>query len=218
MTAVIFDMDGVLVDGEPLHFNAARALLAEFGADLDLASYKGFVGQTLEGVWPRLQARFDLPLTLDAYRARYETAILAQYRAHAIPMPGAVAAVRGVRAAGYGCALASSSRRTWVDTALAALGLAGAFDVTLSGDEVAHGKPDPEIYTTTAARLGEPPAACLVVEDSPAGVESARRAGMRVIGVRTAMTTDLPLDGAARIIDSLTQFNPRWAEEGVRDV
>jgi beta-phosphoglucomutase-like phosphatase (HAD superfamily) len=86
------------------------------------------------------------------------------------------------------------------------IGLHGGFEAIVAGDEVTHGKPDPEIYTLAAQRLALPPALCLAIEDSPNGVLSARHAGMTVLGVRTPYTAHLTLDGATHIVNSLADL------------
>ena len=214
MAAVIFDMDGVLVDGEPLHYAAINEILGEEAIQIDIPTYRRYLGTTLAHTWRDLAARHALAHDYAYYARRYDVAVTAQYRAHAVPTPGAHRLLARLQEAGVPCALASSSNRAWVETALAALDMGDAFDVVISGDEVREGKPDPEIYRTAAARLGVPPADCLVIEDAPAGIEAARGAGMRVIGVRTEMTEGLPLSGAERIIDSLEAFDLAWLNGG----
>jgi len=212
VTAVIFDMDGVLVDGEPLHFAAVNDLLAEEDVHLDLDTYRGYMGTTLQHTWNDLRARYGLAHDFDYYATRYDTAVLRQYR-DAVPMPGARALLDGLNRAGVPRAVASSSNRTWVETALTAMRIRDAFAVVVAGDEVRNSKPDPEIYLTAASKLGAEPARCVVIEDAPAGIESGRRAGMHVVAVRTEMTRGLPLTGADRIIDSLEDFDLRWLDE-----
>jgi beta-phosphoglucomutase-like phosphatase (HAD superfamily) len=111
------------------------------------------------------------------------------------------------RELGLRLGVASSSRRIWIDATLSSLGLAGTFDAIVSGDDVERGKPDPRIYLLAAQRVGIPPPRCLAIEDSPNGIESARQAGMVVLGVRTAYTAHLRLDGAERIVDSLAELD-----------
>ena len=103
--------------------------------------------------------------------------------------------------------LASSSRQLWIAATLHALALSTAFDAVVAGDEVAHGKPDPEIYLRAAHLLEVAPARCLAIEDSPNGVLSAAAAGMRVLGVRTSRTADVSLPGATWIVASLEDFD-----------
>jgi HAD superfamily hydrolase (TIGR01509 family) len=106
-----------------------------------------------------------------------------------------------------GLAVASSSQRLWIETTLRSLGLNAAFSVVVSADDVERGKPDPAIYRLAAERLGVAATDCLAIEDSPSGVVSARAAGMTVLGVRTLYTAHLHLDGAERIVDSLSELD-----------
>jgi HAD superfamily hydrolase (TIGR01509 family) len=212
-TAVIFDMDGVLVDGEPLHFAALNEILADEGASLDVASYRRYLGTTLQHTWHDLRRRLRLRHEFEHYAQRYDAAVIEQYRRQARPMQGALALLQRLQAAGVLCAVASSSNRRWVDTALNALAIQHYFPVTVAGDEVAQSKPHPEIYRLAAQRLGQAPQDCLVVEDAPAGIESGRRAGMRVIAVRTEMTAGVSLADATHIIDTLEQFDLDWLDE-----
>ncbi len=213
MTAVIFDMDGVLVDGEPLHFAALNEILADEGARLDVDAYRRYLGTTMQHTWDDLRARFNLRHDFDHYAQRYDAAVMEQYRRQAQPTSGALALLERLRHAGVPCAVASSSNRRWVDAALETLAMSQFFTITVSGDEVTQSKPNPEIYRVAAEQLGEAPEHCLVVEDAPAGIESGRRAGMRVVAVRTEMTEGLSLDGATHTIDSLEQFDLAWLDE-----
>ena len=215
--AVIFDMDGVLLDGEPLHFAAAQSLLAVYGADLDLATYQHYIGQTMDTIWPDMQRRFELTVSREEYSRQYSSRVLEQYRRRSEPTAGSRELLERLAAAAVPCALASSSKRVWVEAALEALGFGRFFGVTVAGDEVSRGKPDPEIYVTAADRLGVAPAQCLVIEDAPAGVTAAVAAGMRVVAVRTEMTAGLSLEGAGRIIDSLSEFDLAWLGGGRRN-
>jgi beta-phosphoglucomutase-like phosphatase (HAD superfamily) len=95
----------------------------------------------------------------------------------------------------------------WIDATLRSIGLEGTFETIVSGDDVTHSKPDPEIYLAAAARLAIAPDRCLAIEDSPNGATSAHRAGMQVIGVRTPYTAHLRLDGVLYIVNSLTEVD-----------
>jgi beta-phosphoglucomutase-like phosphatase (HAD superfamily) len=105
--------------------------------------------------------------------------------------------------------VASSSPRSWIAATLRSIGLGDVFPVIVSGDDVPRdrGKPDPAIYLLAAQRLGVAPGRCLAIEDSPNGVLSAHRAGMRVIGVRTSYTAHLRLEGADQVVDSLVELS-----------
>lgn len=212
--AVVFDMDGVLLDSEPLHHLVVNDLLAEHGIAIDAELYKTYLGTTVEYTWSDLIRRFDLPHAVAYYRERYDVAILASYRQHSQPAAGAIALVAELRRRGLKLAVASSSRTEWVRTALDQLGFGTAFDQVVTGDMISRSKPDPEIYLLAAARLDVRPAGCLAIEDAPKGVASAAAAGMTVVGVRTSYTEHLALDGAAVVLDDLTRFPYSLLEGG----
>ena len=203
--AVIFDMDGVLVDGEPLHFRAVNELLGEEGLSISLEAYKPYMG-TKTG-WQDMARDLGLRRPLEEYAARYREMMLAKYRAEAGPMPGAVALVRNLHDAGVPLALASSSIQPWVDACLERIGLAGAFEVVVTGSDIREGKPHPEIYLLAAGRLGIAPARGLAFEDAPAGIRSARAAGLTVWAVRTPYTRGLELPDPDREFESLEEVS-----------
>ena len=195
-------MDGVLVDGEPLHFAAVNQLLAPEGRQITLEEYKPYMG-TKAG-WSEMVRDFGFAHGPEHYSPRYNELILAQYREHAEPLDGATCLVLDLHRRQVPIALASSSRRPWVDACLARIGLDGVFDEVVTGSDVANGKPDPEIYLLAAKRLRLPASACLAIEDAPAGIASARAAGMRCWAVRTEYTRGLDLGEPDREFDSLS--------------
>lgn len=210
--AVVFDMDGVLLDSEPLHHETVNALLAEEGAALGLESYLKYVGTTLEDTWGDLVERFKLKRPFAYYRDRYDAEILRHYAEHSVLLPGAAWLVSELRAHGQRLAVASSSRTAWVEACLSKLGLRQQFTVVVTGDMVQRGKPDPEIYLKAAAALGVAPERCLAIEDAPKGVQSAHRAGMAVVAVDTPYTENVAIPEADARIHTLAQFDLRWLE------
>ncbi len=198
-------MDGVLVDGEPLHFRAVNALLGEEGRSITLDEYKPYMG-TKSG-WQDLIRDFRLARPYEHYAARYPGILLERYRDEAVALPGAVEFVRALRNAGVRIAVASSSIAPWVEAALARIGLDGAFDVTVTGSDVAAGKPDPAIYLLAAERLAVSPRDCLAIEDAPAGIQSAHAAGMTCWAVRTEYTRGLPLPNPDREFETLDSIS-----------
>lgn len=205
--AVIFDMDGVLIDSEPLHFAVLTEVLAAVGHTLTRAENEEFIGTTTEAMFSTLIARHALPGTVRDYETRYDVGVLRVLQEPHAPAPGVTALVERLRERGVRLAVASSSRKLWVEATLRALGLTDTFGVVIAGDDVEHGKPDPAIYLLAARRLGVAPDRCLAIEDSPNGVQSARAAGMRVLGIRTEYTAHLHLDGVVRTVDSLADLD-----------
>lgn len=215
--AVIFDMDGVLLDSEPLHYEAVRQILAEQRVEFPIEDYYRYLGTTLTSTWDDLCERYPITMPFEQFEARYNADVLAQYQAGAPLIRGARALVQQLREAGVPIAVASSSHRMWVDAALSGASLDQYFDQTTAGDEVSMGKPSPEIYLKAAERLGLDPADCIAVEDAPAGVESASAAGMKVVLVRSELTNDLDLTSDWQV-DDLTEFNLAWLSNRPADL
>ncbi|MGE0598707.1 MAG: HAD family hydrolase [Dehalococcoidia bacterium] len=205
--AVIFDMDGVLVDGEPLHFETVNELLGREGKSISLELYKPYMG-TKTG-WQDMITDFKLQHPRDYYSPIYRELVLARYRERAEALPGALSLVTALRMDRLPLAVASSSIRPWVEACLGRIGLGKAFDALVTGSEVTNGKPDPEIYLLAAEKLGIDPTRCLAFEDAPAGIESAKRAGMTVWAVRTEYTQGLALPDPDREFESLAEVDIR---------
>jgi len=205
--AVIFDMDGVLVDSEPLHTEAFRELLAEEGVDYseERITQEG-LGRAFASQMGEMIDRFSLPSPLEHYAAQFEEKVLQLLRDQARPSPGAAQALDELARRGCKLALASSSARAIVHGTLEFLGFERSFQVVVSGDLVTHSKPHPEIFLLAASRLGVRVRECIVVEDSPRGVEAGKRAGMVVVAVRTPLVAEAELASADHIIPSLWQF------------
>lgn len=198
-------MDGVLVDGEPLHFETVNELLGREGKSITLEQYKPYMG-TKTG-WSDMIADFGLSQPREYYSPIYRDLILERYRQRSEPLPGALSVVTALRLSGQRLGLASSSIRPWVEACLERIGLPNAFEVLVTGSEVENGKPDPEIYLKAAERMGVSARDCLAFEDAPAGIESAKAAGMTVWAVRTEYTRGLALPGPHREFESLAEVD-----------
>lgn len=204
--AVVFDMDGVLLDSEPLHHIVLNEVLATEGKQLSFEEYRPYIGTTLEYTWSDVIRRFDLQGPIDRYILQYDEGILESYQQHSVIAPGVRGLLDLLTERGIRRAVASSSRTSWVEAALETLGIRADFELIVTGDMVTHSKPHPEIYLLAAERLRLDPRRCLAVEDSPAGTASATAAGMAVVGVRTEYTGGAPLSGAMVVLDSLEEF------------
>lgn len=189
LAAVLFDMDGTLIDTEKLWDIALRDLAEHLGGVLTPEARAQIVGTSPAQTMEIFRAALNRP-DLDADEGNaFLTARMTDLYAAGVPWrPGAPDVIDTVRAAGIATALVTNTSRELVDVVLGSLG-PERFDVVVCGDEVAHPKPHPEPYVTAAARLGADPAACVAIEDSPTGLASARRAGCAVI----AIPNDLPL-------------------------
>lgn len=192
--AVLWDLDGTLVDSADYHWRSWRDTMAAEGLPLTYRQFLDGFGQKNDRilrVWLGADAGADRMRRLADAKER-------EYRRLArdgglSPLPGAAEWVARLRDGGWRQAIASSAPRANVEVMLAALRLPQAFDAIVAAEDVAAGKPDPQVFLTAAARLSIPAERCVVVEDAAAGIEAARRAGMRSIGVSgsAALEADL---------------------------
>ena len=214
MKAVIFDMDGVLVDSEPMWRLAEQEVFTGVGLELDDADCERTMGMRTDEVinhWYRRTPWNGLsPADVEAQLvARMQTLIAER----AAAMAGVEHAMTIARDAGLKLALASSSPPELIDAVLRALGYESEFAVVRSAVDEEQGKPHPGVFITTARLLGVEPAECVVIEDSLAGVRSARAAGMRVIAVPPAHLFDEPgYDEADRKLRSLEEMTVEMLE------
>jgi HAD superfamily hydrolase (TIGR01509 family) len=190
--AIIFDLDGVLVDSEIWWDEVRQDFAAKRGRAWTTDDRAAVMGENSLG-WARvMRHRLRLDEPLEAIVDEVVDAMLARFEAHGAPLiDGAVTTVRRL-AATYPLGVASSAHARVIEAALRTSGLADAFRAVTSSDEVEHGKPAPDVYLLAAERLGVPPAACLVVEDSLNGVLAGRAAGMTVVLVPNAAVPPAP--------------------------
>jgi HAD superfamily hydrolase (TIGR01509 family) len=213
VSAVVFDLDGVLVDSESAWDTARRELVAERGGTWTESATRDMMGMS-SPEWSRyLAAELGVDLNPEEISARVVEGLLSTYR-RALPLlPGAVEAVERL-AARWPLGLASSSNREVIDLVLERSGLAPRFEVTVSSEEVARGKPAPDVYEEAARRLGAAPEECVALEDSENGIRSAHAAGMAVVAAPNA---EFPPAGDAlaladREIASLEELTPSLIE------
>jgi beta-phosphoglucomutase family hydrolase len=192
MKAVLWDLDGVLVDSAPYHGRAWGELMASQGRELSDAEFRRTFGWRNDAILSYLLGDLS-PEDVTRLAARKEELFREAARGNIVALPGALALLRLLRERGLELALVSSTPRANIDLVLSSLGLETAFDVVIGEEDVKHGKPDPEGFLLAAERLAVAPGECVVIEDAPAGVEAAKRGGMRCVGV----SRDRPRDALA---------------------
>ena len=201
--AVIFDCDGTLVDSEPLARTAWERVLAPHGYTVTDADLQASVGLP----YPRVHAYFAERVALppaDRFWTDLSTELFALLDAELTPFDDAVTAARELRERGVPVAVASSSPRERLHRTLARAGLLDAFDVSIAGDEIEHGKPAPDMFLAAAERLGVVPADCVAIEDSPPGVAAANAAGMTTLAICRVPGSEATLAAADRVVHTLT--------------
>ncbi|PJJ05876.1 HAD superfamily hydrolase (TIGR01509 family) [Streptomyces sp. 2333.5] len=191
---VIFDLDGTLVDSEPNYYEAGRRLLAGYGVpDFSWEHHTRFIGIGTRETLEILRREFGIEAPVEELLAGKNRLYLELARAHTEVFPEMRALVERLSEAGHPLAVASGSSRDAIETVLAGTGLDGLLTTVVSAEEVAHGKPAPDVFLEAARRLGTDPAACVVLEDAAPGALAAHRAGMRCIAVPyVAGTADDP--------------------------
>jgi HAD superfamily hydrolase (TIGR01509 family) len=200
---VIFDMDGVIVDSEPYSVQALVDILRQYGVEPTEDDLRRSYGRRIRDDFVDYFSRYGVAADVYTAIAHKHARYYHLAAGHLQPFPGVMPLLRRLRDQGYRLALASSGDRVKVAFGLQALQLNGMFEAIISGDDVTHSKPDPEIYLTAAQRLGIPPIECVAIEDAPAGVEAAKRAGMRCIAVTNSVPRE-QLRKADLIVASLT--------------
>ena len=181
---VIWDMDGVLVDTGELHFQAWLRALPEYGIPFTRELFTATFGMNNAGVLAVLLGQTPAPELLAEISDRKEDLFRRAVRGRAQPLPGVLAWLERLEAAGVRQAIASSAPPANIDALMDELGLRGYFDALASGFDL-PGKPDPAVFLKAARLIGVPPERCVVVEDAVAGVGGAKRAGMKCIAVTT---------------------------------
>lgn len=183
-TSVIFDLDGTLVDSEPNYFEAGRQTLAEQGiTDFTWAEHERYVGISTRETVALWQERYGLRPPLDALLADMNRRYLELARAATHVYPEMRKFVELLAAEGASMAVASGSSMAAIEAILTGTGLAAHLTTVVSADEVAHGKPAPDVFLEAARRLEADPADCVVLEDAAPGAAAAHAAGMRCIAV-----------------------------------
>ena len=205
----VFDMDGVLIDTEPVWRRVEREVFSRVGVDLTDEQLRQTWGLRIEDLvdhWYR--ARPWHGVRPRAVQNEIVREMVDHVRCDGVGLPGAVDAVGVAHDAGLRVGIASSSARPMIDAVVERLGIGHLVDGVFTADDEALGKPDPAVYLSAARGLGVDPVDCIAVEDSPFGVDSAKRAGMICVAVRTDAVAASAVSGADLVVDTLREFTP----------
>jgi HAD superfamily hydrolase (TIGR01509 family) len=205
--AVLFDLDGILVDSEPVWYEIEGGLVERLGGQWGRHHQAKCIGGTVDATCRYIADLTRTSMTVAELQAEVMAGMVEHFTTTLPVIDGAVELVDGVRALGVPTALVTSSFRVLLDAALVRLG-EHRFDVTISGDEVARGKPHPEPYLTGCEQLSVDPSAAVVVEDALNGVTSAEAAGCHVVVVPSV--APIPPAPRRRVVGALTDIDPHW--------
>lgn len=204
--AVLFDLDGVVVESAPFHLKSWLAFARNHGLSMTEEEFWRTFGLRNEEILARLFGRSLSTEEQRLYAEEKEVLFRRAIRGRVRARPGAKALVQALYQEGYRLALVSSTPLANIELILGELQLTRFFHVILSGEDVSRGKPAPEGYLKAAERLGVEPSFCVVIEDAPAGIEAAKRAGMRALAVTGTQPRE-KLHQADLIVDSLEQVS-----------
>jgi HAD superfamily hydrolase (TIGR01509 family) len=204
--AVVFDMDGIVIDSEPIHSLAFKEVLSEYGVPYVTDEIVHVPGLGSKENWEILKERFGFEEDTSVLVAKRRQAYLRALKNRLEPRPGLLKLLDELAEKGYALALATSSTSS-VDVVLDGLNIRRYFDAVVGGTEVTKTKPDPEIFLKVAIKLDNSTEECLAIEDAVAGMKAAKRAGMKCIAVPTSCTIADDFSEADLVLDSLEYIN-----------
>lgn len=208
LEAIIFDMDGVLVDSEYTYFQSKSQILSEAGHEVEDSYHFQFMGTTSDYMWEKMKQEFSLPLSVAEYIQQMTALRQAIIKRDGIRViPHVQEFVKGLSQAGLKLAVASSSSLAEIKVNLAEIGLSEYFSEVVSTEEVEHSKPAPDVYLAAAERIGIVPENCLGIEDTKNGTGAVRNAGMVCVGFANPAFPKQDLAFADRVVSSFSELD-----------
>lgn len=209
LRAVVFDMDGVLLNSEPLHLDASCIMLRRYGVDIDhIDVTAGSVGADYETMWREFAHKYNINKELsELVREQFDCTYEYFQNIDINEMDGLTDFILDLKRNGVACAVASASPYKVVALVLQKLGIDQYMDTFCAAEMVLSQKPDPEIYNITTSRLNADKPECIVIEDSPIGVNAAKAAGLKCIALNSSRLPEEKLKKADLIIDSFSEIN-----------
>lgn len=205
MKAIVFDMDGVLVDSEKIHQRSELKALESFGLKLEVQDLQPYAGASRVAFQKGISERFNVDLDWKAvFKLKDDLFFPMMNDVEAIP--GVLELIPELKSTGFKLAIATSSQKPNMEFVIDKFNLSPHFDAAVCAADITHSKPHPEIFLKAAERLGVEPAECYAIEDSLNGVRSAKSAGMNVIGL-TGTFPRKSLQEADRVIDGFDELN-----------
>lgn len=206
---VIFDMDGVIIDSEPIHQKCERRMFQMLGINVSESEHNAFMGTTDETWWSWLGSKYKLPIKIDEVIQLKKILYLEHLKqdTYIKPIPFVSELIADLYKDNFSLALASSSPHEQIDYILSSFELKYFFKIIISGEDVKEGKPSPEIFLKASELLGIPPESCIVIEDSYNGVMAAKSANMKCIGFNNPNSGNQDLGKADQIINSFKEIS-----------
>lgn len=213
--AVLFDMDGVLLDSEPLHVVINSEIYKDLGITIDQDLINEFVGRTSSERWKRIKAKFGLEHTVEQLSDRQWNALIKALQDSELRSSAGLGTLLAyMKENGIRATIASASAGSFVEAVIDYLELRDVMEGATTGDEVVHCKPAPDIFLLAAQKLGVPPSECLVIEDSSAGVRAGKAAGMFTVGYKNPTSPGQDLSPADTVVDNLADICAILADLG----
>lgn len=209
LEAVIFDMDGVIINSEPLHYEANQQLFDKLGFSVPMDEYSNYIGISTEKMWEDLRDKYDLNENLDTLtdKHREHTHEFIRKNMNGNEIPGIRKILEELKDKNIKTAVASSSSKDLIETVLKGFDLCQYFDISVSGEEVEKGKPNPDIFIYVAKKLKVNIKNCLVIEDSTNGIKAAKKAGAKCIGFNNPDSHGQDLTKADIVINKFEVLN-----------
>lgn len=204
--AVIFDMDGLMIDSEPLIFQAYKEVFGKYSRQLSEKEYnQRYIGVSEADESKDMVVRFNLSISAEdlvlAKRSRYNQLL----NDHLVAQPGLIELLTSLHQNGYKTAIGSSANLKNIKKVVDKLNISSLIGAYASAEEVKKGKPAPDVYLLAAKKLGVNPAECLVLEDAPKGVQAGKSAGMQVFAIPSKETKDQDFSQADKVLNSLSE-------------
>lgn len=212
--AFIFDMDGVIIDSEPIHLEIGVSVMRELGLEPSEKEIHEFVGVSNKDMWTILIERHGMNQPLDYILELHKSLKIKRFSTEKLdPVEGIPELAAQIRNAGLKIALATSSPRFLAEHILNQLGLLSYFDAMVTADDIKRSKPDPEVFVKAAAALGVVPEECIVLEDSGFGIQAAKKAGMQVIAYKNPSSGNQDTRLADYVVSSIKDIDTRWFKD-----
>lgn len=205
--AVIFDLDGLMIDSERISLRVWREYLDTFDCTLSDEDYRAMIGMNTQASAAYVKSITRISPGVDEIVRDHRTRLYEVIGRDAQPMPGLIELIETLQELGLSLGVASNSPADYVDRALFAIHMKPVFSVVVAADQVARGKPAPDVYIAAAEKLGVLPEACMAVEDSPLGLKAALAAGMRCVVVPNHDLMGAAYDGAHAVFDALPDLH-----------